>query len=160
MTESRKFVFNKVNVTKNNDVEPLKYYLDLQETILDKLTRVIQSEYEALRDRMVARLSELSSAKSDLMLKLQSNDQKIKLHPDVDKLKTEFAANVLILKDKLKKCKFRNEVNGRLIVMNMQASNKLKAVLMEARDATTRNMTYNAKGAASAKGPSRLSISA
>ena len=87
MTESRKFVFNKVNVTKNNDVEPLKYYLDLQESILDKLTRVIQSEYEALRDRMVARLSELSSAKSDLMLKLQSNDQKIKLHPDVDKLK-------------------------------------------------------------------------
>ncbi|MCI6939388.1 flagellar export chaperone FlgN [Succinivibrio sp.] len=160
MTESRKFVFNKVNVTKNNDVEPLKYYLDLQETILDKLTRVIQSEYEALRDRMVARLAELSSAKSDLMLKLQSNDQKIKLHPDVDKLKTEFAANVLILKDKLKKCKFRNEVNGRLIVMNMQASNKLKAVLMEARDATTRNMTYNAKGSASAKGPSRLSISA
>ena len=132
MTESRKFVFNKVNVTKNNDVEPLKYYLDLQESILDKLTRVIQSEYEALRDRMVARLSELSSAKSDLMLKLQSNDQKIKLHPDVDKLKTEFAANVLIIKDKLKRCKFRNEVNGRLIVMNMQASNKLKAVLMEA----------------------------
>ena len=160
MNESRKFVFNKVNVTKNNDVEPLKYYLDLQESILDKLTRVIQSEYEALRDRMVARLSELSSAKSDLMLKLQSNDQKIKLHPDVDKLKTEFAANVLILKDKLKKCKFRNEVNGRLIVMNMQASNKLKAVLLEARDANPRNMTYNAKGSASAKGPSRLTISA
>lgn len=160
MAELKKFVFNKVNVAQKNDVEPIKYYLDLQNTILDKLAKVIQSEYEALRDRMVTQLAQLSSAKSDLMLKLQANDQKIKLHPEVSKLKTEYAPTILIIKDKLKKCKFRNEVNGRLIVMNMQASNKLKAVLMEARDVTTRNMTYNAKGAASAKGPSRLSISA
>lgn len=87
MNTSR-FVFNKT--TPQNTVRPLKDYLDGQKEILEKLEKVIQAEYESLKDRHLENLKPLSEMKSDLMLKLQSNDQRIKLHPEVAKLHTEF----------------------------------------------------------------------
>ena len=60
----------------------------------------------------------------------------------------------------MKKCQFRNEINGKLITMCMKSANKLQAVLLGVRDVVTRNMTYTAKGYATARGPSRLSVDA
>ena len=110
MNTSR-FVFNKT--TPQNTVRPLKDYLDGQKEILEKLEKVIQAEYESLKDRHLENLKPLSEMKSDLMLKLQSNDQRIKLHPDVAKLHTEFLPEVTIIKNMMKKCQFRNEINGK-----------------------------------------------
>ena len=87
---ANRFVFNKVNPTPNT-VRPLADFLKEQEMILDKLVRVIDSEFKALKERDMAQLNALSMHKSDLMVKLQSNDQRIKLHPDVATLKTDFA---------------------------------------------------------------------
>lgn len=157
MNTSR-FVFNRT--TPQNTVRPLKDYLDGQKEILEKLEKVIQAEYESLKDRHLENLKPLSEMKSDLMLKLQSNDQRIKLHPEVAKLHTEFLPEVTIIKNMMKKCQFRNEINGKLITMCMQSANKLQAVLLGVRDVVTRNMTYTAKGYATARGPSRLSVDA
>lgn len=68
---------------------------------------------------------------------LQQNGQKLKLHPDAAKLKTDFAKHVQVLKLKLAECKRRNEVNGRLIRL-CQSSCRLSAVLMGVRDTMTR----------------------
>ena len=70
MNTSR-FVFNKT--TPQNTVRPLKDYLDGQKEILEKLEKVIQAEYESLKDRHLENLKPLSEMKSDLMLKLQSS---------------------------------------------------------------------------------------
>ena len=105
-------------------------------------------------------LKPLSEQKSHLMVKLQSNDQKLKLHPDVALLKTEYAAEVTIIKNMMASCKYQNEVNGKLITMCMQSNNRLQALLVGVRDVVTKNMTYNAKGNASARGPVRLSVEA
>lgn len=99
MNTSR-FVFNKT--TPQNTVRPLKDYLDGQKEILEKLEKVIQAEYESLKDRHLENLKTLSEMKSDLMLKLQSNDQRIKLHPEVAKLHTEFLPEVTIIKNMMK----------------------------------------------------------
>ena len=154
---ANRFVFNKVNPTPNT-VRPLADFLKEQEMILDKLVRVIDSEFKALKERDMAQLNALSMQKSDLMVKLQSNDQRIKLHPDVATLKTDFADEVCRIKAKMNQCKFRNETNGRLITMCMQSVNKLQALFVGVRDSLTRNMTYSSKGTASARGPVRLSV--
>lgn len=155
--KANRFVFNKVNPTPNT-VRPLADFLKEQEMILDKLVRVIDSEFKALKERDMAQLNALSMQKSDLMVKLQSNDQRIKLHPDVATLKTDFADEVGRIKAKMNQCKFRNETNGRLITMCMQSVNKLQALFVGVRDSLTRNMTYSSKGTASARGPVRLSV--
>ena len=82
------------------------------------------------------------------------------MHPDAASLKTLFKQRVDVIKQKLVLCKAQNEANGKLINLNMQSVHRLSSMLMGVRDAFTRNMTYNAKGAASARGPMRLSISA
>jgi flagellar biosynthesis/type III secretory pathway chaperone len=161
MLPNNKFVFKKMTpAATQNSVGPISEYLRMQNEILQALETIIAQEYKALKDRNYSQLQPLAARKSDLMLKLQGNDQKIKMHPEVALLKTKYAADVLIIKNKMKKCKFRNEVNGNLIVMCMQSSYKMQAVFNRARDKVTRNMTYNSKGSASARGPLRVSVSA
>ena len=161
METASRFVFKKITPnTQEAAVKPIKDYLMMQDKVLSCLEQVISREYQALKERHFELLQGLSTEKSDLMLKLQSNDQKLKLHPDVGTLKTKYSAEVLIIKNKMKKCHFRNEVNGKLITMCMQSSNRLQALLVEARDLVTRNMTYNNKGSASARAPLRVSVSA
>ncbi|WP_031492615.1 flagellar export chaperone FlgN [Succinivibrio dextrinosolvens] len=161
METASRFIFKKITPnTQEAAVKPIKDYLMMQDKVLSCLEQVISREYQALKERHFELLQGLSTEKSDLMLKLQSNDQKLKLHPDVGTLKTKYSAEVLIIKNKMKKCHFRNEVNGKLITMCMQSSNRLQALLVEARDLVTRNMTYNNKGSASARAPLRVSVSA
>ena len=161
METASRFIFKKITPnTQEAAVKPIKDYLMMQDKVLSCLEQVISREYLALKESHFELLQGLSTEKSDLMLKLQSNDQKLKLHPDVGTLKTKYSAEVLIIKNKMKKCHFRNEVNGKLITMCMQSSNRLQALLVEARDLVTRNMTYNNKGSASARAPLRVSVSA
>ena len=47
---ANRFVFNKVNPTPNT-VRPLADFLKEQEMILDKLVRVIDAEFKALKER-------------------------------------------------------------------------------------------------------------
>ena len=160
METAGKFVFKKLDPQKTTDVKPMNLYLNMQKTILTELEVVIANEYSALKERRFSELTALSTQKSDLMLKLQANDQKIKLHPEASKLKTQYSADVLIIKNQMKKCQFRNRVNGDLINLCVQTSNKVQAMINKSRDVFTRNMTYNSKGSAFASGPSRLSVSA
>jgi len=161
METSGKFVFKKVSsAPRANQVKSLADYLAEQENILNQLEKVIALEYSALKNRELRELQPLSTQKSDLMLKLQANDQKIKLHQDVALLKTTYSAKVLIIKNKMKKCHFRNEINGKLINLCIQTSNKMRSMFVSARDMVTRNMTYNCKGSATARAPLRVSVSA
>ncbi len=161
METAGKFVFKKIAPKSTiHAVKPLSDYLGLQNDVLTHLEKVIAKEYDALKFRHFEQLQTLSTEKSDLMLRLQANDQKIKLHPEVELLKSKYSAEVLIIKNKMKKCHFRNEVNGKLITMCMQSSNKLQNLLLEARDMVTRNKTYNCKGSATVRAPLRVSVSA
>jgi flagellar biosynthesis/type III secretory pathway chaperone len=160
METSGKFVFKKVETPKTNAIAPIINYLTAQVDTLSKLEVVIDKEYTALKERHFDELGPISTLKSDLMLKLQGNDQKLKMHPDVELLKTQYVTEVNIIKNKMSKCKFRNEINGKLIKFCMQSSNRLQALLVGVKYVVTRNMTYTNKGNATARGLSRLSVSA
>lgn len=141
-------------------IKPLAEYLKEQATLLDNVEKVLQMEYHAIKERKIDSLEGIAEEKSSLMLQLQANDQRLKLHPQAALLKTEYASEVNALKDKLAKCKEINEVNGKLISLCLAANRRLTSVLMTARDKLSRNMTYNDKGTTVATGPLRVNINA
>lgn len=140
--------------------KPVAFYLKDQETILDDLYRLLEEERRALRSRNISAISMLSEQKSRLMVKLQGNDQKIRLNPQAELLKTTFKDKVDFIKNRLCECKKLNEINGRLISLSLNSTRKVSALLMKVRDRTTCNLTYTDKGGTTARGPMRLSIEA
>ena len=141
-------------------IKSLEDYLTEQDAILDAVIRILGREYTAIKDRRLEDLETIAEDKSSFMLKLQANDQRLKLHPDAPMLKTVYADRVNALKEKLNQCKTMNETNGKLISLCLAANRRLTSVLMSARDRMSRNMTYNDKGNTTATGPLRVNINA
>ncbi|MBO6258007.1 MAG: flagellar protein FlgN [Succinivibrio sp.] len=153
-----KSIFKPAQVAQQ--IGPLTSYLDEQDRLLDELCRVLENERISLRDRKMKELGSLTEHKSSLMLKLQSNDQRIKLHPDAALLKSSLRSRVEKIKLSLQMCKRRNEVNGKLIKLCMNTTRRVYSLLMESRDRNTKNLTYTDKGSITARGMMRLSIQA
>ena len=145
-----------INKAKVPAISTLRDYLDEQDQLLDSVMKILNKEYRAIKERKIEQLESISEEKSSYMLKLQSNDQRLKLHPDAALLKTDYRARVEAIKNKLQKCKEMNEVNGKLISLALAANRRLSSVLMKARDQMTRNMTYTDKGNTVATGPLRV----
>lgn len=143
-----------------NSVKPLTDYLNEQDALLDNVSKVLSREYQAIKNRQVDALEAIAEEKSSLMLQLQANDQRLKLHPETARLRTDYLDRVKAVKDKLAKCKMMNETNGKLIALSMAANRRLSAVLMSARDRFSRNMTYDDKGNTVARGPMRVNTNA
>ena len=139
-------------------IKPIGEYLAEQEKILDALKRLLEAERVAVRDRDMQTLPKLTEQKSNLMLSLQSNDQKLKLHPQAAELKTIYLGRVNLLKQKLLNCKKCNEINGKLIRLCLNTTKRVFGLLMDMRDRDTKNMTYTDKGCTTARGLQRLSI--
>ena len=137
---------------------PVAFYLKEQENTLKSLSELLREERVALRHRELSVVNSIAERKSALMVKLQSNDQKIRLHPEAELLKTVFKDKVDAIKASLQDCKKLNAINGRLISLAMNSTRRLSAILMQTRDRATRNMTYTCKGSTTARGPMRLSI--
>lgn len=141
-------------------VKPLAVYLSDQEETLKNLKKSLEAERSALKQRNMEDLTAASKTKSSLMVKLQNNDQRIKLHPDAPRLKTEFAKQVVDIKSALADCRLMNEANGKLIHMCINSTRRVTSLLMAMRDSFTMNMTYTDKGCTTARGPERVNIRA
>ncbi len=138
--------------------KPISFYLNEQESTLEQLYALLKDERLALRKRDLEKVSFIAEQKSALMMKLQGNDQKIRLNPQAAKLKNEFASRVEEIKASLCECKKLNAINGRLITLALNSTRRLSSILMQTRDRTTRNLTYTDKGCTVARGPMRVSI--
>lgn len=143
-----------------SNVKSLTEYLNEQDVLLEHVAKVLSREYQAIKNRQIDELEAIAEEKSSLMLQLQANDQRLKLHPETARLKTDYLDRVMAVKDKLARCKMMNETNGKLIALSMAANRRLSSVLMVARDRMSRNMTYNDKGNTVATGPLRVNINA
>lgn len=151
------------SINKTKAVQAMKTlddYLDEQDAILDAVIKILGREYQSIKDRRLDDLEAIAEDKSSFMLKLQSNDQRLKLHPDSAMLKTVYLPRVNAIKEKLAQCKMMNETNGKLISLSIAANRRLTSVLMNARDRMSRNMTYNDKGNTVATGPLRVNVNA
>ena len=115
-----------------------------QVQLLNQLNEVLDQECSLLKQRKALELPALSKVKTDLLLKLQTNDSSLKNHPERDLLKTDLLKAKNMILDKLAEVKRKNDVNGRLIELNMAASRRLSASLVQIRDTTT--LTYDERG--------------
>lgn len=118
--------------------------LKVQENILDELFVVIADEFEVLKARKALDLTAITEKKSNLLLELQSNDSALKFHSEKERLETEFLTQRKAITQKLADLQQKNDVNGRLIELNLTASRRLAASLVQLRDRST--MTYDGKG--------------
>lgn len=118
--------------------------LKAQENILDELFVVIADEFEVLKARKALDLTAITEKKSNLLLELQSNDSALKFHSEKERLETEFLTQRKVITQKLADLQQKNDVNGRLIELNLTASRRLAASLVQLRDRST--MTYDGKG--------------
>jgi|SRR5574344_124890 flagellar biosynthesis protein FlgN len=118
--------------------------LKCQDTLLDKLTQVLKEEHDILKDRKALNLNEINENKSKYLLELQANDQSIKAHSQKDRLLSDLKPIKELLVNKLSACQKQNEVNGRLIELNLAANRRLASSLIQLRDTNT--TTYDIKG--------------
>ena len=132
--------------------------LEHQNLLLDSLLTLLEEEFNFLKQRQVSELPEIAHQKQLLLEQLQQQDQQISQHPDRDALKDELSPLKELLVEKLRHCQEKNEVNGKLIELNLAANRRLGSVLTQLRDRNS--MTYDNKGSTRASGGSNLNLKA
>lgn len=151
-------MFVKSNIKQ--EVLPIEVYLKEQKELIEKIGDLLGKEHNCLIKKDIDGLNNIGALKSQYILKLQQNDQKLKLHPQKDKLNSEYKKDVDYIKQSLCECKYINSVNGKLINMFLASTKRLNSMMMGIRDKMCMNLTYNNQGNTDARGPLRLSIQA
>jgi flagella synthesis protein FlgN len=128
--------------------------LQQQQKRLTALQEVLEKEFAALKQRQVMELAELANSKTTLLAQLTALDNQARQYASDD----EYQSWRENLHDLLRSCREKNEVNGKLIEMNLIASRKLSSILAQARDRDS--MTYNDHGLTQPRSSMPLGIKA
>ncbi len=115
-----------------------------QQNLLAKISEVLKEEYELLKNRRALDLPKLTESKSEILLKIQTNDRSLKNHSARERLKGDLAPMKEQILKALAEVQQQNDVNGRLIELNLAANRRLASSLIQIRDTST--MTYDGKG--------------
>ena len=129
--------------------------LQQQQKRLTALREVLEKEFAALKQRQVIELAELANSKTTLLAQLTALDNQARQNASDD---DEYQSWREHLHDLLRSCREKNEVNGKLIEMNLIASRKLSTILAQARDRDS--MTYNDHGLTQPRSSMPLGIKA
>ncbi len=128
--------------------------LQQQQKRLTALQEVLEKEFAALKQRQVIELAELANSKTTLLAQLTALDNQARENATDD----EYQSWRENLHELLRSCREKNEVNGKLIEMNLIASRKLSTILAQARDRDA--MTYNDHGLTQPRSSMPLGIKA
>ena len=132
--------------------------LKAQDNLLIELSKILQEEFALLKERKALDLPSLNERKSKCLIDLQTNDQSLKIHSQRARLGQDLLKIKNMLTDKLKACQEQNDINGRLIELNLAANRRLASALIQIRDTST--MTYDDKGNKNALRGRHLNIDA
>ncbi|GAA4496788.1 flagellar protein FlgN [Pseudaeromonas paramecii] len=125
-------------------MSPLLDLLQQQEDTLNQMLALLEEEFGLLKQRKALALPELTEKKQQLLATLAQNDHAIaEALPDTN-LQQEFAAFRQRILSQLQACQERNEVNGKLIELNLLSNRKLAAELCQLRDKN--KLTYDNRG--------------
>lgn len=123
---------------------PIVEILKAQDGVLDRLAQILKNEFALLKERKALDLTKINEEKSQCLLELQQNDQSLRLHSQKERLTTDLVKIKDLLNNKLKECQKQNNINGRLIEINLAANRRLAQALIEIKDVST--MTYDNSG--------------
>ncbi len=110
------------------------------------LIEVLGEEKIAIASRSSARIEQCATQKVTLIEQLQSTDNRIRCHPDVENLSTDPELSPLVTKIQslVNECQQANEVNGQALQRAQLSFNKLNNMMKQSQGKL--GMTYTAEG--------------
>ncbi|MEW7864246.1 flagella synthesis protein FlgN [Aeromonas diversa] len=124
-----------------NDLPSL---LNIQSTHLADMLTLLKEEQGLLEQRQALSLPDLLKRKQELANHIQAIDQLIAAQPDIKTALACYQPAVSHLTDQLQACQEQNDINGKLLELNITANRRLAGLLTQLRDRSS--LTYDAKG--------------
>ncbi|NOH81317.1 flagellar protein FlgN [Vibrio sp. RE86] len=111
-----------------------------------ELTDVLEQEKHAITQRNSKEIEQLAKQKITLIEQLQSTDDRLRRHPDVETLTSDPELSPLVEQVRLLvgQCQQANEVNGQALQRAQLSFNKLNNLMKQSQGKL--GMTYTAEG--------------
>lgn len=124
----------------------LKSLVDFQLKNAQELIQVLSDEKHAITSRNSQEIEKCAHRKIALINQLQTTDQRIGVHPDIDTLQTddELAKTVEKIRLLVDDCKQENLINGEALQRAQLSFNKLNNLMQQTQGKL--GMTYDAGG--------------
>lgn len=124
-----------------NDLPSL---LTLQSTHLADMLTLLKEEHALLEQRQALSLPDLLKRKQELANQIQAIDHLIAAQPDIKTVLSRFQNEINSLTTQLQACQEQNDINGKLLELNITANRRLAGLLTQLKDRSS--LTYDAKG--------------
>ncbi len=120
--------------------------LTQQHEQLKSLEKIIEKEKEVLQQHDPDSLIKISNEKNDLLLAIQTLDQKISINKQFsqDKAAGKLEKELQEITNQLAHCQQQNQINGQIIQQSQLAVERMKTTLLENHNKNT--ITYDNKG--------------
>ncbi len=118
--------------------------LGLQVSYVEQLLALLAAEKSALESRDVTALEKLSQEKQHKITQIAELDVKINQHPDAATLVSTYLVQKQQIEAELTQCQELNDVNGKLIELNLRNSKRLTDTILRSR--SRNNITYDKLG--------------
>lgn len=118
--------------------------LQQQSSNVEKLEQLLMDEKTALETRDTPSLEAVSIEKQVLITTIAEIDSQINQHQDAQLIETQFAEEKQQLETQLQHCQELNDVNGKIIELNLRNSKRLTDTIIRSR--SQNNVTYDKSG--------------
>ena len=118
--------------------------LVLQTSHVEQLLALLTAEKSALESRDVTALEKLSQDKQQKITQIAELDVKISQHADSAELLTTYLSQKQQIEDDIRQCQELNDVNGKLIELNLRNAKRLTDTIIRSR--SRNNITYDKLG--------------
>lgn len=118
--------------------------LVLQASYVEQLWTLLTAEKSALESRNVTSLENITNEKQLKVTQIAELDVQISQHSDAVKLLSEYSAEKQQIETNISQCQELNDINGRLIELNLRNSKRLSDTIIRSR--SRNNITYDKLG--------------
>lgn len=125
-------------------IKTLPELLSLQASYVEQLQVLLTAEKSALESRDVTELEKLSQEKQQQITHIAELDVKISQHLDAAELLSTYLSQKQQLETELTQCQELNDVNGKLIELNLRNTKRLTDIIIRSR--SRNNITYDKSG--------------
>ncbi|GAB2655249.1 flagella synthesis protein FlgN [Vibrio panuliri] len=124
----------------------LKSLVEFQLKSASELSELLEKEQVAIAQRSAKEIESIAHQKNSLVLQLQTTDERIARHPEVESLKSDPELVVFVdqIRHTITECQQLNDVNGEALQRAQLSFNKLDNLMKQSQGKM--GMTYTAKG--------------
>lgn len=111
-----------------------------------ELSDVLAQEKQAIANRVSKDIELIAKQKVTLIEQLQTTDERVRRHPDVDSLTTDPELSPLVnkIRELISVCQQENDINGQALQRAQLSFNKLNNMMQQSQGKL--GMTYTAEG--------------